>query len=55
MSIENLAANLVDSGEWLSFEIYLAWVKEQERPQEMSVFEASGDVEAPTVRPLKAA
>lgn len=52
---EKLAANLVNSGQWLTFEVYVAWIQEQNEPQLAELAEEcepfSCNPEACTVRP----
>ena len=53
---EKLARNLVESGQWLSFEVYVAWIREQDEPELAEDCETSEcESDAPTVRPPLAA
>jgi hypothetical protein len=47
--METLAANIVEAGEWLPYEVYLVWVKEQTQPR-IEQPKASATPETPTMR-----
>ena len=56
MNTDALAANIVEAGEWLPYEVYMAWVLEHEAPQLAmpELDDTSDDVDAPTVAPQAA-
>lgn len=51
-TVEKLAESLVESGQWLSYELYMAWIQEQNEPELEEIEEAStSERDAPTKRP----
>ena len=52
MDTDALAENIVAAGEWLPYEVYVAWVLEHEAPESSDPeLNDSADPDSPTVAP----